>query len=53
MADPIEKTEDLAVEAERGQSERTPWLVLGGVHIAVAALVGVVLAIAFGVYLLA
>jgi hypothetical protein len=53
MADPIEKTEDLAVEAERGQSERTPWLVLGGVHIAVAALVGVVLAIAFAVYLLA
>ena len=53
MADPIEKTEDLAVEAERGQSERTPWLVLGGVHMAVAALVGVVLAIAFGVYLLA
>ena len=53
MADPIEKTEDLAVEAERGQSERTPWLVLGGVHIAVAALVGVVLAIAFTVYLIA
>jgi hypothetical protein len=53
MADPIEKTEDLAVEAERGQSERTPWLVLGGVHLAVAALVGVVLAIAFAVYLLA
>ena len=53
MADPIEKTEDLADEAERGQSERTPWLVLGGVHIAVAALVAVVLAIAFTVYLLA
>ena len=53
MADPIEKTEELAGEAERGQSERTPWLVLGGVHIAVAALVGVVLAIAFTVYLLA
>jgi hypothetical protein len=53
MADPIEKTEELADEAERGQSERTPWLVLGGVHIAVAALVAVVLAIAFTVYLLA
>ncbi len=53
MADPIEKTEELAAEAERGQSERTPWLVLGGVHLAVAALVGVVLAIAFTVYLLA
>jgi hypothetical protein len=45
--------EDAAVEAERGQSERTPWLVLGGVHVAVALLVGVVLAIAFTVYLLA
>jgi len=53
MADPIEKTEDLATEAERGTSERTPWLALGGVHIAVAALVAVVLAIAFTVYLLA
>ena len=53
MADPIEKTEDLVAEAEQGRSERTPWLVLGGVQIAVAALVAVVLAIAFTVYLLA
>ena len=53
MADPIEKTEELTAEAERGQSERTPWLVLGGVHIAVAALVAVVLAIAITAYLLA
>jgi hypothetical protein len=53
MADPIEKTEELVTEAERGQSERTPWLALGGVHIAVGALVAVVLAIAFTVYLLA
>jgi hypothetical protein len=53
MADPIEKTEDLVEEADRGQSERTPWLVLGGVHVAVAALVAVVLAIAFTVYLIA
>jgi hypothetical protein len=53
MNDPIEKTEDVIGEAERGQSERTPWLVLGGVHVIVAALVGVVLAIAFAAYLLA
>ena len=53
MADPIQRTEDLLAEADRGQSERTPWLALGGVHIAVAALVAVVLAIAFTVYLLA
>jgi hypothetical protein len=53
MADPIEKTEELAEEAEAGRSERTPWLVLGGVQIAVGALVVVVLAIALAAYLLA
>jgi len=53
MADPIEKTEDLVAEAERGKSERTPWLVLGGVQIAVGALVVLVLALAFAAYLLA
>ena len=53
MADPIEKSEDLVAEAERGRSERTPWLVLGGVQIAVAALVVLVLVIAFTAYLLA
>jgi hypothetical protein len=53
MADPIDKTDELVAEAERGQSERTPWLALGGVHIAVAVLVAAVLAIAFTVYLLA
>jgi hypothetical protein len=53
MPDPIEKTEDLVEEAERGHSERTPWLVWGGMHVVVGALVAVVLAIAFTVYLLA
>ena len=53
MADPIEKTEDLVQEADRGASERTPWLVLGGVHLIVAIAVAAVLAIAFTVYLLA
>ncbi len=53
MADPIEKTEELVEEAERGQSERTPWLVLGGVQIAVLALVAAVLVIAFVAYLIA
>jgi hypothetical protein len=53
MADPVEKTENLAAEAERGRSERTPWLVLGGVHLAVAALVALVLAVVVAVYLLA
>jgi hypothetical protein len=53
VADPIEKTEDLVEEADRGRSERTPWLALGGVHLAVGALVAVVLAIAFVAYLIA
>ena len=53
MADPIEKAEDVVAETERGQSERTPWLALSGVQIAVAALVAIVLAIAFTAYLVA
>lgn len=53
MTDPIQKTEELVAEAERGRSERTPWLILGGVNLVVVAVVGVVLAIVFTVYLLA
>jgi hypothetical protein len=57
MEHPVEKVEqkveDLTVEAERGKSERTPWLVLGGVHVVVFAFVAVVIAIVFAVYLLA
>jgi len=53
MPEPIEKTEEVVREAERGRSERTPWLVLGGVHILVGALVAVVLMIAFVAYLIA
>ena len=53
MPDPVEKTEELVEEAERGQSERTPWLALGAVHLIVAALVIAVLALAFTAYLLA
>jgi hypothetical protein len=53
VPEPIEKTEEVVREAERGRSERTPWLVLGGVHLAVGALVAVVLAIAFIAYLVA
>jgi hypothetical protein len=48
-----EKVEELAVEAERGKSARTPWIVLGGVHLVVLAIVAVVLGIVFTVYLLA
>jgi hypothetical protein len=53
MPEPIEKTEELVQEAERGRSERTPWLVWGGMHLVVGALVAVVLTIAFVAYLIA
>lgn len=53
MADPVQKSEELAEEATEGRSERTPWLALGGVHLAVISVVVVVLAIAFTAYLLA
>jgi hypothetical protein len=45
-----ETPKDLVEEAQRGRSERTPWLALTGVTIAVAALVAVILAIALILY---
>jgi hypothetical protein len=48
-----ETPKDLVKEAERGRSERTPWLALTGVTIFVAALVGVIVVIALAVYFLA
>jgi len=48
-----EPPRDLVEEAERGRSERTPWLALTGVTIVVAALVGVILVVALIVYFLA
>ena len=45
-----ETPKDLVKEAERGRSERTPWIALTGVTIAVAALVGVILAVALILY---
>jgi hypothetical protein len=53
MPHPIQKTEKLVAEAERGQSGRTPLIVLGGVNVIVALIVAVMLAIVFTVYLLA
>ena len=46
MTDPKQKTEELAREAERGRSERTPWLALSGVPLAVVAAFHVIIAIA-------
>jgi hypothetical protein len=49
----VETPGDLVREVDRGRSERTPFLALTGVTLAVAALVGVVLAIVVAVYLIA
>ena len=48
-----ETPKDLVKEAERGRSERTPWLALTGVTLVVGALVAAILAIALVVYFLA
>jgi hypothetical protein len=45
-----ESPKDLVEEAGRGRSERTPWVALTGVTIAVGALVAVILAVALIVY---
>lgn len=48
-----ETPEQLAREAERGRSERTPWIALGGVTLTVGILVVVIAAIVLLVYWLA
>jgi len=53
MADPVEKTTELADEVTEGRSERTPWLALSGVHLFLLPLFLVVFAIAFAAYLIA
>ncbi|MBA2331481.1 MAG: hypothetical protein H0V94_01655 [Actinobacteria bacterium] len=53
MADPTDKPKELAGEAGRGRSARTPALAISGVALAVIALFLAVGGIAFAVYLLA
>ena len=57
MSEQLHKAEDkideLAHEAAEGKSARTPWLILGGMQLAVIVIVAVMLAIVFTVYLLA
>ena len=48
----VEKPKELAHEAARGRSERTPWIALTGVTIGVGIVVAVVLTIAFLIYFL-
>ncbi|HEU5362626.1 MAG TPA: hypothetical protein VFU56_04745 [Gaiellaceae bacterium] len=47
-----ETPKELAEEAQRGRSERTPWLALTGVTMAVAAIVLAILVAALLVYYL-
>ena len=47
-----EKVEELAHEAEEGESARTPLIVLSGVMIFVAVVVAILLVVAFTAYYL-
>ena len=47
-----EKVEELAHEAEEGESARTPAIVVSGVAIFVAVVVGILLVISFTAYYL-
>ncbi len=49
----VEKPKELAREAGRGRSARTPFIALTGVTLAVGAVVAIVMAIALLVYFLA
>ena len=50
MTEPVQ---DVVEEAQAGRSERTPWIALTGVTIAVGAIVIVVLALAVVAFLVA
>ena len=52
VPDPVEKVEELAEEAAEGKSERTPWLVMGGVHISVALIALAVMGVVGLIYFL-
>ncbi len=53
MTEPPAAPKRLFRRAARGQDETTPWLVMGGVHIAVAIVVAIVLVGVFAIYFLA
>jgi hypothetical protein len=45
-----ETPKNLVEEAQRGRSERTPWIALSGVTLVVGAFVGLVIAVALILY---
>jgi hypothetical protein len=50
MADPVEKTKELAAEAERGRSPRTPLLALTGVTLLLGVAFAILVTIALVLY---
>jgi len=50
VAHPVDTTKDLAAEADRGRSARTPAIALTGVTLVVAVIVVAILAIALVLY---
>jgi hypothetical protein len=47
---PVEKTKELAAEAERGRSPRTPLLLVTGVTVVIAVIFAVLVAVALVLY---
>jgi hypothetical protein len=50
MADPVEKAKDLAAEAERGRSPRTPLIVLTGVTLVLSVVFAILVTVALVLY---
>jgi hypothetical protein len=50
VAHPVETTKELAAEAERGRSARTPLIALTGVTLAISVVVMALLAVALVLY---
>ena len=44
VAHPVDTAKDLGAEVQAGRSERTPWLILGGVTATIGVLVAIIAA---------
>jgi hypothetical protein len=47
---PVETAKDLGTEAQAGRSERTPWIILGGVTATIGVVVAIVAAAVLVLY---
>ena len=50
VAHPVETVKSLEAEAEAGRSERTPWIILGGVTATIGVFVAIVAAAVLVIY---